>query len=140
MNEISRWEQMVTQFAPLFGTGSHVPVCRSVDVAGRCRRDVASMQSIGGVRARSSIVSVERQTASSVLVSWSDPTCCRYDEQRWISAKSRMRARCALSGQVIRLGDSVYKPQWRGAKRPANGAEMILTNELERLIVELGCH
>ncbi|MCA8061407.1 MULTISPECIES: DUF3331 domain-containing protein [Burkholderia] len=140
MNEISRWERMITQFAPLFGTDSHLPVCQSVDVAGRCRRDVASMQSLGNVRARSSIVSVERQTESSVLVSWSDPTCCRYDEQRWINAKSRMRALCALSGRVIRPGDPVYKPQWRGARRPANGAEMILTTELERLIVELSRH
>ncbi|WP_205189158.1 DUF3331 domain-containing protein, partial [Burkholderia sp. LMG 13014] len=69
--------------------------------------------------------------------SWSDPTRCRYDEQRWISAKSRSIGRCALTGQTIHTGDAIYKPQWRGANRPANYWEVILAPELDRFIVRL---
>ncbi|MGD3894776.1 DUF3331 domain-containing protein, partial [Xanthomonas citri pv. citri] len=83
---------------------------------------------------RSAIVAVERQTDSSMLVSWSDPTRCRYDEQRWISAKARRLARCALTGQPIRVGDAIYKPQWRGEKRPANCREMVLATALEQFV------
>ncbi|MBN3820685.1 DUF3331 domain-containing protein, partial [Paraburkholderia sp. Se-20369] len=78
-------------------------------------------------------------TSSAVLLSWRDPTRFRYDEQCWISAKSRMRSCCALSGQAIRIGDAVYKPQWRGAKRPANCADMILATELDSVIIHFNC-
>ncbi len=86
----------------------------------------------GSAWRRSSIVWVEKQTENALLVSWSDPTHCRYDEQRWIAAKSRISGRCALTGQAIEIGDPVYKPQWRGGCRPANSGEMILANQLDR--------
>ncbi|WP_201326632.1 DUF3331 domain-containing protein, partial [Burkholderia sp. E168m23] len=56
------------------------------------------------------------------------------DEQRWISAKARRLARCALTGQPIRVGDAIYKPQWRGEKRPANCREMVLATALEQFV------
>ncbi|WP_431822982.1 DUF3331 domain-containing protein [Burkholderia sp. F1] len=137
MNEFHRWERMITLLAPSYGADYPMPPYGRDPFGARRCRDVAAKSPNRGACGRSAIVAVERQTDSSVLVSWSDPTRCRYDDQRWISAKSRIRSCCALTGRVIHIGDAIYKPQWRGAKRPANGAEMILATELDRLVVRL---
>ncbi|WP_269502858.1 DUF3331 domain-containing protein [Burkholderia sp. IMCC1007] len=142
MDAFNRWEHMITLLGPLPVAGVGMPPMppmlrtRQTDGARSLHRDDAPMPSSGDVRRRSAIVAVERQTDSSMLVSWSDPTRCRYDEQRWISAKARGRGlgRCALTGQPIRAGDAIYKPQWRGEKRPANCREMILAAALEQFV------
>ncbi|MGU7772672.1 DUF3331 domain-containing protein [Burkholderia sp. MR1-5-21] len=137
MNAFNRWERMVTDLCPPPDAGRRMlPHGRDAS-SSRASRAAAPVPSSGRSHSRTSIVAVERQTDSSVLVSWSDPTRCRYDEQRWISAKSRLRGCCALSGQVIHTGDAIYKPQWRGGKRPANCTEMILATELDRLVVRM---
>ncbi|KVP93601.1 hypothetical protein WJ95_05625 [Burkholderia ubonensis] len=138
MNELSRWARMITLLDPSDAAGRALPASiLDANGAGRRHRNVAPVPSSGDARRRATVVAAERQTGSSVLLSWSDPTRFRYDEQRWISAKSRISSCCALSGKGIRIGDAVYKPQWRGAKRPANGADMILATELDGLIARL---
>ncbi|MFJ1211717.1 DUF3331 domain-containing protein [Burkholderia pyrrocinia] len=122
MDEFNRWEHVMTLLDPS-------------PAASRCAPP--HLRDPDAVRRRCAIVAAERQTDSSVLISWSDPTRCRYDEQRWISAKSRALGRCALTGITIHTGDAIYKPQWRGAKRPANYREVILASELDRFIVRL---
>ncbi|MDR0241704.1 MAG: DUF3331 domain-containing protein [Burkholderia sp.] len=131
MNAFNRWEHMLTSLWPSPAAGLRLmPRATDTDGSRRLHRNDASMPSSGAARRRSAILAAERQTDSSVLVSWSDPTRCRYGEQRWISAKARARGCCALTGQPIRIGDAIYKPQWRGAKRPANCGEMILASAL----------
>ncbi|RQR27401.1 MULTISPECIES: DUF3331 domain-containing protein [unclassified Burkholderia] len=138
MDAFDRWEHVMTLLDPSPGASRCASSnLRDRDIARRRHRDDARGASSGGARRRCAIVAIERQTDSSVLVSWSDPTHCRYDEQRWISAKSRSLGRCALTGQPIRTGDAIYKPQWRGSKRPANCWEAILASELDRFIVRM---
>ncbi|GBH27444.1 DUF3331 domain-containing protein [Burkholderia vietnamiensis] len=136
MDAFTRWELMITSLGPSPVAGLR-PTPRAVQTDGRSRlhRDDPPIPSSGDARRRSAIIAAERQTDSSVLVSWSDSTHCRYDEQRWISAKARSRGRCALTGLPIATGDAIYKPQWRGAKRPANCREMILAAALDRFAV-----
>ncbi|KAG8153768.1 DUF3331 domain-containing protein [Burkholderia catarinensis] len=138
MDEFNRWEQMITLLgAPPAAGFRMITSGRGAGGISRPHRDAGPVPSSGSLRRRSSIVTAERQTDSSVLVSWSDPTRCRYDEQRWISAKCRRSGNCALTGQAIHTGDAIYKPQWRGERRPANSAEMILAVEMERFIVRM---
>ncbi|KAB0642737.1 DUF3331 domain-containing protein [Burkholderia latens] len=137
MDAFNRWEHMITSLRPSPAASVRMmpmPRERTADGSRRAHADDAPTPSSGDMRRRSAIVAVERQTDSSMLVSWSDATRCRYDEQRWISAKARGPGRCALTGQRIRAGDPIYKPQWRGAKRPANCREMILADALERFV------
>ncbi|WGY73548.1 DUF3331 domain-containing protein [Burkholderia cepacia] len=138
MDEFNRWEHVMTLLDPSPAASRCMPqLSRGPDAARRRHRDDAPPASSAGVRRRCAIIAAERQTDSSVLVSWSDPTRCRYDEQRWISAKSRALGRCALTGMTIHTGDAIYKPQWRGSKRPANYWEVILASEMDRFIGRL---
>ena len=138
MDAFNRWEHMITLLGPLpVAAIRPLPRARQLDGSRPRHRGDAPTPSSGDARRRSAIVAAERQTDSSFLVSWSDPTYCRYDEQRWISAKARGLGRCALTGQPIRAGDAIYKPQWRGAKRPANCREMILASALDQFAVRL---
>jgi len=125
-NAFNRWERVITLLVPPEahrGTTSH----------DRHPHDISSSSRQEAPRRRV-IISAERHSESSVLVSWSDSTRCHYDEQRWISAKSRMAGRCALTGQHIRVGDPIYKPQWRGDRRPANFRELILASALDQYV------
>ncbi|WP_330848668.1 DUF3331 domain-containing protein [Burkholderia stagnalis] len=136
MNEFSRWARMITLLDASPETGRAMPPSlRDANGAGYRRRNTAPVPSSGSTRRRATVVAAERQTGSAVLLSWSDATRFRYDEQRWISAKSRKRSCCALSGRSIRIGDAVYKPQCRGEKLPANCADMILATEIDSLIL-----
>jgi hypothetical protein len=140
MNEFSRWDRIIallkpqpeawqltmpesTMFGPMRDDAAKT-------IAGRARHT-----SKGAASRRTSVIAVEKQTGSSMLVSWSDSTRCRYIDQRWINAKSRSSGYCALSGRPIHPGDWVYKPQWCREHRPANFGEMILAAELERTVI-----
>jgi hypothetical protein len=72
------------------------------------------------------ITVIERQDDASALVSWCDPTLCHYVDQVWTRVTARHCGYCALSGERIQKGDSVFKPRTRGRYRPANCDEMIL--------------
>jgi hypothetical protein len=80
----------------------------------------------------STITVIEKLSNTLVSLSWHDPTLCNYEEQIWVCRQARTPGRCALSGNAIRRGDSIYRPRYRGYM-PLNASEMILASELARL-------
>ncbi|MFC0398749.1 DUF3331 domain-containing protein [Paraburkholderia rhizosphaerae] len=78
----------------------------------------------------SSIRRIERQTGSTILVSWSDPTLGRYQDQAWRAGFARKPGVCGLTGMPVRRGDAVYRPVVRGGVRPLNALDMILAETL----------
>ena len=73
---------------------------------------------------------VEELPNSLFALRWHDPTLCYYGEQVWVPSRARSLGRCALSGEHISLGDSVYRPQTRARAKPLNLDAMILAREL----------
>lgn len=59
---------------------------------------------------------IERATALTITVSWSDSLACRYGEQIWIRRQAVTMGECVLTGRAIRPGDEIYQPR---ATRPA---------------------
>jgi|OM-RGC.v1.024797512 Domain of unknown function (DUF3331). len=72
-----------------------------------------------------SISVLERPTADTVMISWRDACTGHYGYQKWRLFTTRKRGVCALSGQPIEIGDSVYAPQLLGST-PGNAAAMVL--------------
>ncbi|MGU7839571.1 DUF3331 domain-containing protein [Burkholderia sp. AW33-5] len=68
---------------------------------------------------------LERPTADTVMISWRDACTGHYGYQKWRLFTTRKRGVCALSGQPIAPGDSVYAPQLLGSA-PGNAAAMVL--------------
>lgn len=79
-----------------------------------------------------SIRRIERQTESTILVSWSDPTLGRYQDQTWRAGFARVAGVCGLTGMPVRRGDPVFRPVVRGGFRPLNAFDMILADTLSR--------
>ena len=79
---------------------------------------------------------LERPTPSTVLVSWHDPQRCSYNYQLWRRSSARHDDICALSGQRIEYGQSVYRPGalTRG-ERVMNSTARILAFHVEILSV-----
>jgi len=73
---------------------------------------------------------IERPTPQTVTLDWRDSTNCCYREQLWVAARSRVSARCAMSGAPISPGDDIFRPR---PTRPAprNVGAMILASVLE---------
>ena len=135
MNEFNRWKQMLSLICPSDVTQQLLQPARFDLPKAHGGTRTGASGTAGAGRYRTSVIAVEKQSEHSMLVSWSDSTRCRYIDQRWTSGRSRRSGHCALSGRAIRRGDMIYKPQWRGEHPPANGAEMILADELERMVV-----
>lgn len=76
------------------------------------------------VTARISIV--ERLTARSLSVCWSDPQSGHYADQVWRKGVARRPSICVLTGRCIHPGDSVFRPRVRERYVPANRDRMIL--------------
>lgn len=102
--------------------------CRSIDDR-RSNRPALTTPWRPGLR----IVQIERLSPISLLVSWSDSTQCCYRDQTWDAVSARKNGYCALTGNVIRRGDAVFKPRCRGRNRPVNCEEMILAREVLRV-------
>lgn len=134
MNDFSPWERMIAELAAILDGRTRLPEQGYDNVAAAREPNGTGVPASGTDEVAKPIVAVERLDASTVLVSWSDSTRCRYDEQRRVNAKSRRKGRCALSGELAQVGDDVYKPQWRGSKRPGNSAEMILASATDCMI------
>jgi hypothetical protein len=68
---------------------------------------------------------IERTSANSAIVSWSDARFGRMGAQTWMAGKARAAGRCALTGAIIKRGDRVYQPR---KTRPAaiNAGTMIV--------------
>jgi hypothetical protein len=84
-----------------------------------------------------SIRRIERQTESTILVSWSDPTLGRYQDQTWRAGFARTAGVCGLTGMPVRRGDAVFRPAVRGGFRPLNAFDMILADMLLRTNVRM---
>jgi len=74
------------------------------------------------------IAIVERLTAGTLSVYWSDPCLGHYEDQIWRSGLARSDAHCVLTGIRIYRGDSIYRPRLFGTYRPANSHRMILAS------------
>ena len=102
----------------------------------RCRTSLLSGASRGKVKrtARNAgdtcatIRVLERLSASAVSLSWHDPTSLNFAEQVWWMGGAPKNGRCAISGERILRGQSVYRPRRSGKDAPLNGSEMILTS------------
>jgi len=74
------------------------------------------------------IAIVERLTARTLSVYWSDPCLGHYEDQIWRSGLARTDSHCVLTGIRIYRGDSIYRPRLFGTYRPANSHQMILAS------------
>jgi hypothetical protein len=74
------------------------------------------------------IAIVERLTARTLSVYWSDPCLGHYEDQIWRSGLARADSHCVLTGIRIYRGDSIYRPRLFGTYRPANSHRMILAS------------
>lgn len=72
---------------------------------------------------------VERPSSATAIIYWSDPGTCHYGYQGWRVTTSTGSGVCALSGEPISRGDSVYRPSQRDPK-PQNAAAMILATAM----------
>jgi hypothetical protein len=87
-----------------------------------------------------SIRRIERQTESTILVSWSDPTLGRYQDQTWRAGFARVAGICGLTGLPVRRGDPVFRPVVRSGFRPLNAFDMILAETLLRANLRVADH
>jgi hypothetical protein len=78
----------------------------------------------------SSISRIEWQTTSTILVSWSDSTLGRYQDQTWRAGLARTSGVCGLTGVPVNKGDVVFRPLIRAGARPTNALDMILADML----------
>ncbi|WP_374193516.1 DUF3331 domain-containing protein [Trinickia mobilis] len=75
---------------------------------------------------------IDRPTQSTIVLSWRDPTGCRYGYQTWRKAIAKRPGMCAMSGASIRRGDMIFRPGMNGG-RPANASAMILAIHIDSL-------
>ncbi|NKJ47700.1 hypothetical protein CIC12_13295 [Burkholderia sp. SG-MS1] len=97
--------------------------------SGRRKRGGRAAGAVCGV---ATIRSIEWQTDTTVLVSWSDATRGRYLDQTWRASYARVCGVCAVSGMSVKRGDVVFRPFYRGAAPPPNALDMILASVLRR--------
>ena len=134
MEQVTPWSQVVSLLShgindEMFaaqpwhaGSGSH-----PANGVGKPR---GAQQGAPAADCDSKITSIERQDEGLALVSWCDPTMCHYIDQVWNQVVARSSGYCALTGQRIERGDTVFKPRARGRNRPANCNEMVLAAAL----------
>jgi Domain of unknown function (DUF3331) len=72
---------------------------------------------------------IERPSSATAIIYWSDAGTCHYGYQGWRVTTATGDGVCALSGEPIHRGDSVYRPSQRDPK-PQNAAAMILSSSM----------
>ncbi|WP_345789593.1 DUF3331 domain-containing protein [Paraburkholderia terrae] len=77
------------------------------------------------------ISDVERRSRATIAIDWADSTFGHYGEQLWSLGIARRKAVCALSGEPINRGDSIYRPRLIGGRIPLNSSAMILASFLD---------
>jgi Domain of unknown function (DUF3331) len=83
-----------------------------------------------------SVTGIERRSDRTIAVSWADATFGHYGEQLWIFSIARKTAVCALTGNIVRRGDAVYRPRMTASHVPPNAQAMILIESLKRTYPE----
>lgn len=84
------------------------------------------------------ISDVERRSRATIAIDWADSTFGHYGEQLWSLGIARRKAVCALSGEPINRGDSIYRPRHIGGRVPLNSAAMILAAFLDARYFSVG--
>ncbi len=131
MNRIDPWCQIVgglrgraadaTHSAR--GPAIHDAVC---ELPARCNPMPRTMATASSIR------HIEWQTASTILVSWSDARLGLFQDQTWRVGVARRQGTCALTGVPVRRGDVVFRPLARAGTTPMNASDMILAATLSR--------
>ncbi|REE18096.1 uncharacterized protein DUF3331 [Paraburkholderia sp. BL27I4N3] len=85
-----------------------------------------------------SVALLDRISPRTATVSWSDPQGCKYGEQVWRLAAAKRSGICALSGQPIATGDTIYRPT-KVDPPPANAAAMMLAIAIDRAFADRCC-
>jgi hypothetical protein len=130
MEQVTPWTQVVSLLShgasdEMFAEEPWHVGCRSRSTS-RAGKPRGAHEGVPGTGCTSKITSIERQDKGLALVSWCDPTMCHYVDQVWNQVVARSSGYCALTGQRIERGDTIFKPRARGRNRPANCNEMIL--------------
>lgn len=76
---------------------------------------------------------LERPTSTTAFVYWSHPSHGHYGYQPWRAVVAPNDGYCALSGQRVRRGDSVFRPskvRLSPEEAPANASVMILSSAM----------
>jgi hypothetical protein len=85
----------------------------------RPRREAASCRDVSA-----SVTLVERLSATTVVLRWC--SChCHYGDQVWIRRTASTAGICAVTGNLIRRGETVYRPQGRRRVPLLNADAMI---------------
>jgi hypothetical protein len=108
-----------------YSSPSQAPVADAVSLCGSKQRELLQSRT---EKRSSTVTIIEKLSATTLSLSWRDPTACNYGEQVWSEGKARYASRCALSGAAISKGDLIYRPRGRGNAAPANRAAMILAS------------
>ncbi|MGH8781294.1 DUF3331 domain-containing protein [Paraburkholderia sp.] len=93
----------------------------------------------------SSITRIEWATPGTILISWSDSTLGRYQDQLWRAGFAHASSVCGLTGATVRRGDAVFRPVARVRDRPVNVSDVILAEGLWRrgcgggVVAGVGC-
>jgi hypothetical protein len=130
MNGTDRWSQIV---GGLRAVASKRLSARRQSLAYELReRDAAALHTAPHAPF---IVSVERRTTSTIVVSWSDATRGRYQDQVWRAGYARAAGICGLTGMPVQRGDMVFRPLLRGVA-PVNAFDMILAERVRHAPIE----
>jgi hypothetical protein len=76
---------------------------------------------------------VERTTPQTMTICWSDARVGHCSEQIWRIALARSSSRCLLTGERIRRGDRVFRPQSERGSPFAGRDRMILACAVDEL-------
>ncbi len=104
---------------------------RESDVV-RDSREYRSRLSLSAMANVSSITRIEWATPGTILISWSDSTLGRYQDQLWRAGFAHASSVCGLTGATVRRGDAVFRPVARVRDRPVNVSDVILAEGLWR--------
>ncbi|AUT75052.1 DUF3331 domain-containing protein [Paraburkholderia hospita] len=125
MNRIDPWFQIVSG---LHGRGRFAAQQNPAS-AGRGPRERCSPM-ITAMANASSIRRIEWQTTCTILVTWSDSTLGRFEDQTWRAGFARTSGICGLTGVPVRRGDPVFRPLQRAGVLPRNAFDMIRADTL----------
>jgi hypothetical protein len=82
---------------------------------------------------------LDRPSPRTIAVSWRDPLSCHYGHQAWRASVAARSGKCVLSGQPIRRGDLIYRPE-ASQPPPANEGAMMIASYADVALVRNAEH
>jgi hypothetical protein len=138
------WQQTLCLLRSINESSSNSPcvsqsrvVCKAKAKRGRppkCKSKVVD-QSTSTVERKwnaAAVTNIEPRSDKTIAVCWADATSGHYCEQLWVMGVARRGAVCALTGDIIRHGNAVYRPRVTESNVPSNAEAMILVASLKR--------